>query len=98
MCHYRKITGDKDNGWMNGLGGMQFVMNLEGHAGHTYNFDFHSLSGYEIAEFTKNPWFKVKVSAPEYALKNSCCYFPHQAADFVIRFLTKAAIISTSAV
>ena len=30
ICHYRKLSGGKDNGWINGLGGMQFTMNLEG--------------------------------------------------------------------
>jgi hypothetical protein len=61
ICHYRQITGNKDNGWLNGLGSMQYVMHLDGHAGHTYQFDFRAWSRSRINDVARNKWFTIKV-------------------------------------
>ena len=62
VCHYRTIdqrTPSNDMGWLNGKGGMSFVMSLDGHAGKTYTFSAESLEQEVLATIIHQDFWEV---------------------------------------
>ena len=60
VCHYREVRQEQDMRWLNGGGGRQFVMTLDGRAGQTFHFVTDIMSDQQIQEMVSQAWWEVE--------------------------------------
>ena len=60
VCHYREVRQEQDMRWLNGGGGRQFVMTLDGRAGQTFHFRTDIMSDQAIQEMVSQAWWEVE--------------------------------------